>query len=167
MVAPPPQTGPPLPVRVAAELHMPGLGLSQKRWTSHSIFMSEVYRNMTSVQAQACRDQQQHGAGVLFVDKEEWLRLVKRSFEDVPTAIDLAYLPLSEARARVDFGPLQPAFHTVLNTYNAAHQFILVACHHPGDMLSCYLFANEPAADPPGAAFEYAHLPEVWGEDVQ
>lgn len=147
-----------LDAHVVAELHLPGLGLSQKRWTYHSIFMGEVHRHLAPVCAQATAGYQQRGAGLLFVDAEQWLSLVRRSFEEMPADVAFEYLTVDEAQQRFDFKLLQPSFLALMSTVRAPHQFALVACHHPGDMLSCYIVS----ADNVEAVGEQVSAPEGW-----
>lgn len=140
---PPVQTAHALDVR--AELHLPGLDLNQKRWTYHTIFMNEVHRHGERVHAQARDAYAHHGRGVLFVDAEQWLRLVKRSSEGILADDVFESLAADAARERLSFGPFQPGFEALLDAYDPQHQFVIVTCHHPGDMLSCYLVAAAPA----------------------
>lgn len=127
---------------IALEIHSPGLDLHSSRWNLHTLFLQEIEEMYERVAAEGWKQYREHGRGTLVVDQDQWLEVLRSDLED--KSFPCSYLSGEAATQTMEFGPFRRGFHQLLEDYDPNREVVLSVHHHPGDMVSCYLFASDP-----------------------
>jgi hypothetical protein len=128
-----------LQLEVLAEIHVPGLDLTPRRWNNHLILFEEIHENIMDVALKAWEGYQTMGRGSICLGVEDWREMVQRNWIEEQSGFSGTYTPLGEEVQEFDFERLQPTFRHIVESYDPTHELVIVARHHPGDLLSCYL----------------------------
>ncbi|MGI9174978.1 MAG: hypothetical protein ACR2GR_06635 [Rhodothermales bacterium] len=129
---------------VELELHAPGLDMNQSRWTHHLIFMQEVHERKHEITAISWEHYQSKGRGSLFVDRKQWMDVIRDTMLEESMPFPCSYVTEAEAASRFDFNVLTDGFVQVLHQYDPETRFVLTVEHHPEGLLSTYLVVTEP-----------------------
>lgn len=131
-------------IEIELEIHSPGLNLHSSRWHLHTLFLQEVESIYEHVAAEAWKQHEAHGRGTLSVDQEHWMEILRGEWHLEKKPFPSAYLSADMTIEEMDLGALRRGFRQMLDDYDPEKEVVLSVHHHPGDMVSCYLFTGEP-----------------------
>ena len=127
---------------VDAEIHVPGLDMFANRWTYHLMFMEEVHAKVREITVQATQGEAEHGRGAVYVNRQQWITVVKNAVERSADPFDCSYLSRTEAKKlcpQIACGGVED----LIKNYDIQRQFILMVEHFPGGSLSVYVITPD------------------------
>lgn len=128
---------------VDLEIHAPGLDLHHKHWNYHVMFMDEVHRMNRRIGARSWRGYGEHGRGALFVDRDQWMDVIRRRWAEEGDLFPCHYIKDRAPADDVNLEVLRSGFKEMIREYDPERQVVMVVQHHSADLLSCYLFRYE------------------------
>ena len=130
---------------IQLEIHSPGLNLHSSRWNLHTLFLQEIESIYERVAAEGWKQYREKGRGTLTVDQEQWMDVLRGGWHE--EAFPCSYLTGESSVNTMDFGVLRRGFRQLIDDYNPSREVVLAVHHHPGDMVSCYLFESDPTPE--------------------
>lgn len=124
---------------VDVEIHVPGLDMSQSRWSYHLLFMQDVHERLTEIARRARDENENLGRGTLFVTLRQWREIVGHTIDESGGPFPADYVPTAEIDGLFAGTPVRSVFVSVLADYDPEEQFVLTVHHPPDGALSCYL----------------------------
>ena len=133
------------------EIHAPGLDLHQERWNNHVLFMDKVHAHIDRLAACAWANYQKEGRGALFVDKQQWMTVIRSDqWKEEEELFPCHYYAQGQEFDAVDVTLLREGFRGMVEKYDPRKYVVLLVQHHPGEQLSAYLVQSDP---PPPKAY--------------
>ncbi len=134
---------------VDLEIHAPGLDLHHERWNYHVLFMDEVYAVVDRIAALAWRSYQGHGRGTLFVDRDNWMTIIRARWNREEILFPCEYVTKGLYVSDSKFHALRDGFAQMVREYDPESQFVMCVEHHSANLLSSYLLRS--STTPPTA----------------